>query len=357
MLKHLLLVGAVLMPGSLVPLGNLTHAAWFQVSTTDSYPPAPPTTWNPRATDKLIAVMSEATDVSIDQSGMGIDGRFYTMTSSGKAAAATYGSDTSADWVADPRLTGLSIEPMADTMATSSMTCLRDGDPWSLCPGISMAAYASASVNHRVIQRRTGVMPSPETQAIIDQIATVRLHVDFKLSATASKAEGPDKSYAMAEVQMGAYRAIASANPEASCPPGAHCYLNEHEETINLRIAPSTEDRTVPFLITATANVSAQSSVEWGNQTLSGSAQAVADPFLYIDPDWAYAQFFMVQQESLLHPGEWAEVTRVWQQPIPEPETWVLLLAGLGLVSLAARRYGQRVAWTERSGIRDASTK
>jgi len=48
----------------------------------------------------------------------------------------------------------------------------------------------------------------------------------------------------------------------------------------------------------------------------------------------------MVQQESLLHRREWVEVTRVRQQPVPEPETYGMLLGGLGLPGLAARQRG-----------------
>jgi hypothetical protein len=295
--------------------GNHAHAAFFQVSTSDSYPPAPPKTWNPREDDNLVAVMSAATDVSINQSGMGIDGHFYTMTYHGQAAAATYGSDTSANWIVDPRLEGKSIEPMADTMATTKMECLRDGDPWDICSGVTMGAYGMASVNHRVV--RTGYEGG--------KITHVPLYVEYKLSATSSKAEGPDKSEGEAEVSMGALRVIVDTNPQDSCPPGARCYLNEFSERVRFTATTSTDDDIVPFLITAKAYAGAVSSVEWGNRTLDGYAQAVADPFVYVDPDWEFAEYFMVQQESLLHPGEWVEVTRIWTEPIPEPETWAML--------------------------------
>jgi hypothetical protein len=98
----------------------------------------------------------------------------------------------------------------------------------------------------------------------------------------------------------------------------------------------STVDRIVAYTITAGAGALADARTDG-----SAEAQAVADPFLYIDPTWEYAQYFMVEQESLLYPGEWAEVTRIWQQPVPEPETYAMMLAGLGLVVAAVWRRKQ----------------
>ena len=45
----------------------------------------------------------------------------------------------------------------------------------------------------------------------------------------------------------------------------------------------------------------------------NSSAQAVADPFAYVDPSWEYAEHFVVEQQSELNPDEWVEVTRKWQ--------------------------------------------
>jgi len=46
-------------------------------------------------------------------------------------------------------------------------------------------------------------------------------------------------------------------------------------------------------------------------------AQAVADPFLYVDPGWEYAQYFEVQQESMLNPGEWSKSPGCGSYPAP----------------------------------------
>jgi hypothetical protein len=64
-------------------------------------------------------------------------------------------------------------------------------------------------------------------------------------------------------------------------------------------------------------------------------AQAVADPFLYVDPTWEYARYFVVEQESLLEPGTWVPVTRDWRstQPVPEPASWLLLATGIAALT------------------------
>ncbi|MDP2824673.1 MAG: PEP-CTERM sorting domain-containing protein [Sulfuritalea sp.] len=343
MLKKLLMVIAVLMPSCLLMVGNTAHAAYFQVSTSDSYPAAPPTTWNPRAAGGLFAVMSEATSFNYDGSYIDDYGKYVNWTLKGAAAAATYGSDTSTgDGILDPRLLGYSVEPMADTQASASMECTRDGAPYSPCGALYMAAGAGASVNHRVFQRGD-VVVSEELQVKLDKLDYVPAYVDYTLSATASNADlrGGRASLATAGFAMGALNVIVTTNPYSSCPPNARCFLNEHSEHVNLWLAPSTVDRTVTFLIGASANVSAVVRVDLGDPILDASAQAVADPFLYIDPTWKYAPYFMVQQESLLHPGEWAEVTRIWTQPIPEPETYAMMLAGLCLVAIVVRRRKQ----------------
>jgi hypothetical protein len=319
-------------------IASTGHAAQFAVSTTDSYPAAPPATWNPRAVDGLIAVMSEATSVEYDGS--------YTdviWTLNGAAHAATYGSDTSSgDGILDPRLKGYSIEPMADTQASASMECSRGGLPYTLCSGLSMHASAGASVIHRVIQRGD-VAVSEELQSKLDKLDYVPTNLDYELSASASHADATAgrASVARSSFSMGALHVIVSADPDFNCPPNASCFFNEHSENMNLWLEPSTVDRTVPFVITASASVSAVVKVEaLGDRIVDAWAQAVADPFLYVDPTWEYAQYFMVQQESLLNPGGWAEVTRVWQSgpnAVPEPETPALVLVGLGALMLATR--------------------
>ena len=68
------------------------------------------------------------------------------------------------------------------------------------------------------------------------------------------------------------------------------------------------------FSIKASSSALARAALEGCmNCPKNGSAQAVADPFAHIDPDWEYAEHFVVEQESVLNPGSWVEVTRIWQ--------------------------------------------
>lgn len=67
------------------------------------------------------------------------------------------------------------------------------------------------------------------------------------------------------------------------------------------------------------------------------AAQLIVDPFIVVDPSFAYADYFGVYQKK--SDGSWVELHRDWMAaPVPEPETWFLILAGLGLVFQEARR-------------------
>lgn len=326
-------------------MGNFAQGAFFSVHTSAPYETTPPTTWNPRLGDGLVAVMSEATSVRVDLSYAQYD-VYYTNKYEGSASAAVYGSDTSSgSGILDPRLLGYAIEPMAHVQAGAHMDCSETTD-LGVFPcyhgstvGGAMGASATASVNHRVIQRGS---VSPALQNIFDNLFSIPVYVDYRLSATASNTGYvPLGSNASASFSMGAFNVIADTNPGDSCPPNASCFLNEANGRLQTRVTPSTVDRTISFAITAQAGANAMVGVEGNTLRLDGWAQAVADPYLYIDPTWKYAPYYMAQQESLINPGEWVEVTRIWTQPIPEPETYAMMLFGLGLVITVVRRRKQ----------------
>jgi hypothetical protein len=330
---------ATLAAGAGLLAGASASAASFTVSTSNAYP-GPATQWNPRVDDGLLAATSKAADYFSTisyPSGGGI----VKITQEGLAAAAAYGSDTSAGGgLLDPRLKGLAIEPMADTQAAARRVCTYDGDPFSCSGNFSMYAGASASVAHRIVQRAVPDI-SPQLQAILDSLGQVPVRLDYALSATASNPEAPYASVATAafsvlqgSTTLVSRKACASAVVSSNCTSVGE----EHNTWVDV-LERSTADRTVTYTINAGAGSMATNYLASDGSWIE--AQAVADPFLYVDPAWEYAPYFVVEQESTLVPGTWAEVTRVWMQPVPEPRAWSLMLAGLAAVGGLARRRPQ----------------
>lgn len=74
----------------------------------------------------------------------------------------------------------------------------------------------------------------------------------------------------------------------------------------------------------------------FANAGQTTSAQLIVDPFIVVDPGYAYADYFGVYQKK--SDGTWVELNRDWIQPVPEPETWIMLLTGLGLLGAGVRR-------------------
>lgn len=342
MLKILLNAITMVATSSLLMAGNIAYSASFTVNTSDAYPPAAPAEWNPRAEDGLFATMSKSIDYFNTISYTGGGGGTITVTTEGTAAAATYGSDTSGgDGILDPRLQGYAIEPMADTMANVHRLCTVNGGPYYCSGYVTTWASASASVNHRIVQRGIPDI-SPELQGILDTLGTVHVRLDYSLSATATNPDGPYASLATAAFSvMQGNAALISRKACASSTTSSGCTsVGEESSTWESVLDRSTVDNEVIYTINAGAG--ALASTIWASSDGQFfEAQAVADPFLYLDPTWEYAPYFMVQQESLLQPGEWVEVTRIWAQPIPEPETYAMMLVGLGLVITVVRRRKQ----------------
>jgi hypothetical protein len=59
--------------------------------------------------------------------------------------------------------------------------------------------------------------------------------------------------------------------------------------------------------------------LEISNQNETGDAYealAIGDPLVTIDPSWANASLFKVEQEDQLHPGVWSEVDRSWMNEV-----------------------------------------
>ena len=70
---------------------------------------------------------------------------------------------------------------------------------------------------------------------------------------------------------------------------------------------------------------------------IANSGFAYADPFIYIDPSFADAADYSI----ILSPGV-SNAVPTLTPPVPEPETWALMLAGFGLVGTLGRRLRPR---------------
>ncbi|MDP2788378.1 MAG: PEP-CTERM sorting domain-containing protein [Pseudomonadota bacterium] len=100
-----------------------------------------------------------------------------------------------------------------------------------------------------------------------------------------------------------------------------------YSATIQTSVAPNTS---------FTAYVSGTVVLNSGGKGSHTYGQLIVDPFIVVDPASPYASYYGVYQKK--KDGTWVELNRNWMQPVPEPETWAMLLAGLGIIGLKACR-------------------
>lgn len=287
--------------------------------------------WNPRTGDGLVAVVSGEIDWTENYT-RSIGNSTYSNYERWIARAAAYGSDSSSgDGVLDPRLKGYAIEPMADVQASYSSACRFDGDRVSCDGGVFRHGSAAwASVDHRVVQRANIL---PEIKTILDSLASIPVYLDFALSTRVTAVNDyVDTTWSLAKASF----ALTQGNNALFWADATS------NETVagrwQITLKPSTTDLETLYTIGVWAEV--EMALSAGDQS-NVEGQAIADPFLFVDPAWEYAEYFVVQQESTLHPGEWVEVTRSWRESttsIPEPGSLCLLLTGVGLLSSGHRR-------------------
>jgi hypothetical protein len=229
-----------------------------------------PTAINGFAGDGLIFVASDACE--FENQSTNLDGTIITF--SGASYATVYGSDTSWNLMLADKFAGKSLEPMAQVMAAGSASGNYDGGG-----GAGVGAYACIQTTHRIVERPGNPYPQNSIPA----------NVKFRISNTL---EG-----------------VGSTRTEVRVVSGGSLVCNQILD----------QDGEVDDICTTTSSVGTNITISTCTEVSvdlthgAGSAQAVGDPFLEVDPAWEYAQYFVAKQESVLVLGEWKEVTRDWK--------------------------------------------
>lgn len=270
-----------------------TQAVTVRLDTRAASVRGAPGVFNPGAVHGLQAVASQSADYSYEEPPP--SSRRLQLT----AHAAAYGSDSwkygTGNSVVEA-LQGLGVEPMADARAFCFSNYGEGFEVWS-------SAESEIRVAHRILAR---AFP-PELEKILGGLAVIPVRFEFMLHVSV---DGPDNPVG----EAGASVSVESEDGSFGYSKAIHVSLEggartaETNLTTNLSLKRHRTDEVHTYWITAHADARA-----WGFEGLSGEAQAVADPLLQVKPDWEYAPYFVVVQESANRPGEWIEITREWQ--------------------------------------------
>ena len=246
------------------------------------------------------------------------------------ASLAIYGSDTSRTaFVVDPTLPieGRGVEPMIDAQLSASPR-QATGDFYGTTTPESIDAVPGAnasgdvSVKHRVVLN-SAVDPSTGVDAVLNNIP-LKLLWSYDFS-------GFGTIYGEFSVYVD--------SPTGDCDSVGGLCGGYAGSTIH----PAKDSGSIPF--TASATTTSREAIydivlsAYGSVGAGSELQAVIDPYLTVDPDWEYASYFTVQQESVVNPGEWVSINRDYLNPVPlPPALWLFGSALAGLITMGRRR-------------------
>jgi hypothetical protein len=265
----LILIACLFLLTTHAETASLNVSAW-----TSSHPGGPGDlsgTYQPLKGNGLLAAMSTSSDFSNS-----------SVTTS--ADAAVFGSDSSSTICTVCE--GRGIEPMAYAIAEA---VYHDNRYFIYEPAL---AVASIKIFHRI--KLTDDAPPGDWQTAIPMFVDYRLYTGGKFGALT------DASLSVAAPGLPIVFTKSAANGEAFS--GTLSFNSSAFDYIS---------------IAASADVNALYQDVWNSglgrtERIGGSGQAIADPFLFVDPNWEYARYVVVEQESFLFSGEWKELTRGW---------------------------------------------
>ncbi len=259
---------------------KVTHALGFGTTAEGTYlcrgdVPA----WNLRAADGLITVASSACDFQNSNPAF-----------SGSSRAGVYGTDTS--WSGQFRdiAENLSVEPMADASASVTAGC-SSSIPGTGCASAYANSYGFIYATHRTRERTDNPLP-PGLPNIIEILNNIPMKLGYMLHVSTKGLSNGSAAFSVSGPNVSYSKVIESGELE-----GSYSWTAAAGDIFEIR---------------AEAGANAVATCAECHKPTHGEVQAIADPFAQVDPEWEYAQHFVVEQESLLSPGEWKEVTRNW---------------------------------------------
>jgi len=248
--------------------------------------------------------------------------------------AAVYGSDFSVS-SGPGSITPYGVEPMAFVQASAQGSG-------------STGADARIEVDHRVIVNPVNQSLPQEVLNILNALNAV--NVTLKARGEANRDNIGNTFFLGYGIEGGQTNPINLLEIANSSIVSSLNYQVERE--LKFTVEPSDVQQNILYTIWAEAAIGVSGRLPTGEvpNPPPVEGQAVVDPFFEIDPDWIIsdlvgtvydphgANYFLVQQESLMNEGQWIEVSREWTVvPLPA-SVWLFGSGLLGLIGIARRK-------------------